>query len=91
VERDPSSAANGGRRGAERGDVDAQAMLGAAHHLGRGVAPDRVAALAWLLRGQAGGSTLVARFLGAARAALSADEIAEAERRAKQALPAASP
>jgi len=55
-------------------------MLGAAHHLGRGVALDPVAALAWLLRGQVGGSTLVARFLGAARAALSADEIAEAER-----------
>jgi hypothetical protein len=66
-------------------------MLGAAHHLGRGVALDRVTALAWLLRGEAGGSTLAARFLGAARAALSPDEIAEAERWAKQALPGAAP
>ena len=51
---------------------------------------DRVAALAWLLRGRAGGSALAASFLASARAALSTDEIAEAERRA-QALPGAAP
>src|SRR5260370_33969775 len=91
VERDPATAADWWRRGAERGDADAQAMLGAAHHLGSGVTLDRVAALAWLLRGQAGGSALAARFLGSARAALLPDEIAEAERRAQQALPGAAP
>ena len=39
-------------------------------------------ALAWLLRANAGGSALAARFLTNARGALSADQIAEAERRA---------
>ena len=91
AERDPASAAEWWRRGAEQGDADAQAMLGAAHHLGRGVALEGVAALVWLLRGQAGGSALAARFLRAARAARSPAEIAEAERRAKQALPGAAP
>ncbi|KGM29994.1 hypothetical protein P409_35725 [Inquilinus limosus MP06] len=55
---------------AERGDADAQAMLGAAYHLGSGVPKDPVQALAWLQRGQAGGSALAGRFLGPARAAL---------------------
>ena len=41
VERDPGQAADWWRRGAERGDADAQAMLGAAHHLGSGVTLDR--------------------------------------------------
>ena len=58
-------------------------MLGAAHHLCRGVVFNRLAALALLLRGQAGGSTLAAPFLRSARAALSPDDTAEAERRAK--------
>ena len=57
-------------------------MLGAAHALGAGVDRDPRAALAWLLRAQAGGSALAAPFLASARAALDAAGIAEAERRA---------
>jgi uncharacterized protein len=79
------------RRGGERGDADAQAMLGAAHHLGIGAALDRVGAVAWLQRGQAGGSALAAPFLGAARAALSPDEMAGPERLAKKAPPGVAP
>jgi TPR repeat protein len=82
VERDPAEAAHWWRRGAVGGDADGQAMLGAAYTLGAGVSRDSVAALAWLLRAQAGGSRLAAAFLGPARAALDADGIAEAERRA---------
>ena len=52
----------GGGSGAERGDADGQAMLGAAFHLGAGVPRDPVAALAWLLRARAGGSALAAPF-----------------------------
>jgi TPR repeat protein len=89
VERDPAIAADWWRRGAELGDADAQAMLGAAHHLGTGVPVDRVAALALLLRGQAGGSSLATPFIGPVRAALSSEEIAEAERRAQLPLPEA--
>jgi TPR repeat protein len=91
VARDPARAADWWRRGAERGDADAQAMLGAANYLGRGVALDRVAALVWLLRGQAGGSALAKPFLGPARAVLSPDEIAEAERRAELPLAGEAP
>jgi hypothetical protein len=48
-------------------------------------------ALAWLLRAHKGGSALAARYLPAARAALGADKIAEAERRAAAPLPEAMP
>jgi len=90
VERDPVEAARWWRRGAERGDADGQAMLGAACTIGSGVARDPVAGLAWLLRAQAGGSTLAAVFLPAARAALDADGVAEAERRVAAPLPEAA-
>ena len=83
VERDPASAVAWWQRAAELGDADAQAMLGAAHHLGAGIPVDQLAALVWLLRAKAGGSTLAERFLGPVRAALSQEEIAEAERRAQ--------
>ena len=66
-------------------------MLGAAHVLGAGVPRDGVAALAWLLRARAGGSALAEPFLKTARGALSADEIAEAERRAATPLPEPMP
>jgi uncharacterized protein len=53
------------------------------------VARDGVAALTWLLRASRGGSVLAEPFLNSARAALSAEDIAEAERRA--AAPASEP
>jgi hypothetical protein len=91
VERDPAEAARWWHRGAERGDADGQAMLGAAFALGSGLEHDPVAALAWLLRAQSGGSTLAGSFLGAARAALDATGIAEAESRAATPLPEPAP
>jgi TPR repeat protein len=68
---------------AARGDVDAQAMLGAAYQLGAGVPRDPVAALMWLLRAQINGSQLADPFIQQARAALPA---ADAERAEKLAM-----
>ena len=50
VERDTAAAAEWWSKAARLRDADGQAMLGAAHHLGAGVARDPVAALAWLIR-----------------------------------------
>jgi hypothetical protein len=82
VPRDPAAAAAWWTKAALRGDVDGQAMLGAAHLLGAGVARDPIGALAWLLRARAGGSALAEPFLAQARTLLPAEAIAEAERRA---------
>ncbi len=87
VPRNPAEAVRWWRRAAMRGDADGQAMLGAACHLGAGVPADAVQALAWLLRAQAGGSSLAKRYMEAARAALSTEQIAEAERRGAKPLP----
>jgi TPR repeat protein len=87
VERDPAQSVYWWRRGAERGDADGQAMLGAAHYLGAGIERDPQQALVWLLRATAGKSQLASRFLNATRSVLTVDEIAEAERRAALPLP----
>ena len=82
VERDAAAATSWWAKAATRGDADGQAMLGAAHILGAGVPRDGVAALAWLIRARTAGSALADPFLKNARGALSADKVAEAERRA---------
>jgi len=82
---DDSVAAGWWRKAAEAGDADGAALLGAAHHLGVGVARDRVAAFAWLLRAKTGGSALAERFFDAVRATLSPEELAAAERRVTEA------
>ena len=89
VERNAGQAAAWWERGAALGDADGQAMLGAAYQLGAGVKKDPIAAMTWLLRARAGGSALATQFFGAARAALGADQFAEAERRAALPLEAA--
>jgi hypothetical protein len=66
-------------------------MLGAAHLLGAGVARDRVLALAWLIRARSGRSKLAERYLKVARNGLTADQTAEAERRAALPLPESAP
>jgi uncharacterized protein len=91
VERDPAKAVEWWRRGAERGDTDGQAMLGAAFHLGSGVKRDPVEAFVWLLRARAGGSPLGGQFFQAVRDALPPAQIAEAERRAGTPLPETLP
>ncbi len=57
-------------------------MLGAAYHLGAAVPRDPAEAFVWLLRARAGGSPLAGQFFLAVRAALSPEQIAQAERRA---------
>lgn len=79
VERDAAEAAFWWKRGADAGDPDSQAMLGAAHLLGQGVARDGVTALVFLIKADRGGSQLALRFLKPARDALSDDERARAE------------
>src|SRR5262245_37854007 len=82
VERDVAAAARWWRKAALLGDADGQAMLGAAHHLGAGVARDPVAALGWLMRARAARSPFADRFYTGVRAACSAEQMREAERRA---------
>jgi hypothetical protein len=91
VERDAAQAVTWWRRGAERGDADGQAMLGAAFHLGSGVPHAPVEALVWLLRARAGGSALSRQFFDAVRAALSSAQVADAEQRAAAPLPEPTP
>ena len=57
-------------------------MLGAAYHLGSGIVHDPIEAFAWLIRARRGGSALAAPFFDVVRAALNAEELREAERRA---------
>lgn len=83
VGRDPTAAAQWWRRGAEAGDADAQAMLGAAMLLGQGVPKDGPGALALLLRAEHNGSLLATPFLKPARASLSIEEIARATETAR--------
>ena len=73
MERDPAIAAQWWQRGADAGDADAQAMLGAAMLLGQGVAKDGAGALALLLRAEHNGSLLATPFLKPARASLSTE------------------
>ena len=88
VPRDATEAISWWRRGADAGDADGQAMLGAAclswqwHRAGSG----RGAGLAH--RARAGGSALAAPFIDAVRASLDAEELTLAERRARTPLPA---
>jgi uncharacterized protein len=83
VERDSVEAMRWWRRGAEAGDADGQAMLGAALHLGSGVERDPIEAFVWLTRAANAGSRLAAPFFGAVRASLSGEDLAEAQRRAE--------
>jgi hypothetical protein len=91
VAREPGTAVDWWRRGAERGDADGQAMLGAAFHLGSGVKRDPVEAFVWLLRARKGGSPLAGQFFQAVRSALTPEHIAGAERRAGAPLPEPAP
>jgi TPR repeat protein len=86
VARDPGRAAYWWQRAASKGEPDAQAMLGAAHHIGAGVGHEPILALAWLIRAMRGGSELAAPFVQAVRAALTPEQIAEAEHLAHEPL-----
>jgi TPR repeat protein len=82
VDRDPVEAVRWWRRGAEAGDADGQAMLAAALHLGLGVERNPIEAFVWLTRAANAGSQLAAPFFDTVRASLSAEDFAEAQRRA---------
>jgi len=66
-------------------------MLGAAYHLGAAVPRDPLEAFVWLSRARAGGSRLAGQFIAAVRAALSDEQIAQAERRAAAPLLQSAP
>lgn len=76
--RDAEAAARWWDVAARAGDADSAAMLGAALLTGQGVAPDPVAALAWLVVGARRHSTLVRPFFRPAEAALTPDQVAAA-------------
>jgi TPR repeat protein len=69
---------------AEQGDAEAQMMLGAAYHLGLGIARDQAQAFHWLKRAASQGNDLAAGFLRRVD-----DIITPEERRAADHLPAA--
>lgn len=62
-------------------------MLGAAYHLGAGVARDPVSALMWLLRGQYGGSQLATPFIDPVRASMNDYDKERAKKLAEMPLP----
>jgi TPR repeat protein len=57
-------------------------MLAAALHLGLGVERNPIEAFVWLTRAANAGSQLAAPFFDTVRASLSAEDFAEAQRRA---------
>jgi TPR repeat protein len=91
IPRDAKLAAEWWSKAAQRDNADGQAMLGAAFHLGAGVARDRVAAFGFLPRARKGGSALAENFFDVVRNSLAPHEIPEAEARAAAPLPGASP
>ena len=95
VQQDPAEAARWFRRAADQGDATAQQNLGVMYANGEGVPRDFVAAHMWL-------GLAAAQATGAARASalqgqdvvaqqLTADQIAEAERRAQAWTPVPEP
>jgi TPR repeat protein len=80
IERDPEAAAAWFEKAARLGDVESQAMLGAAYHMGLGVRQDQVLAYRWLARAQRRGNEVAAGFLLRVRPLLSEGEREEAER-----------
>lgn len=81
--RDPSGAARWWRLAAEAGDGDAAARLAAALHLGQGVPADQVEAMAWLLVASGRYSPLVRPFFDRIRDGLTAEQLADAQARAR--------
>ncbi len=74
--RDPAQSVPWWRVAAHAGDADADAaaMLGAALHMGQGVAADQVEAMAWLIVGSGRHSVLVRPFFAKVEAELTPDE-----------------
>jgi TPR repeat protein len=79
--RDVEGAVRWWREAAAAGDGDGAAMLGAAYHLGHGLAPDQSEAFHYLSVATDRGSALTAKFLPSVRAQLSPEAIETAERR----------
>jgi hypothetical protein len=79
VARDPAQAVAWWIKAANAGDSEAQALLGAAYHLGQGVERNDVHALVWLTRAEAQGQELARNFLPCVRNALTQAQLAEAE------------
>jgi TPR repeat protein len=72
------------RLAADRGDLDGQTLLGLAYYSGKGVPQDLVQAYRWFDVAVAGGNTKAARFLAAAEAKMTPDQIARADRLAHE-------
>lgn len=78
AERDAATAAGWWRKAADLGHTEAQAMLGAAHFMGRGVDRNIVSALVWLYRAQRGRSEVAASFIPQGEAAATDEQREEA-------------
>ncbi len=74
------------KRGARRGNHEAQFALGRMYEQGKGVARDPIEAYAWYRRAAAGGNAQARQALKRLRSTLSDDEFGAAERRARNSL-----
>ena len=70
-------------KGAEQGNTFAQYNLGNAYVSGSGISPDSTEGYKWLFLAQSQGYSEAAAPLADLKAKMTADQIAEAERRAK--------
>ncbi len=92
VKQDYAEAMRWFHKAAGQGDADAQFNLGFEHYAGRKVAKDNVAALMWLIlasRGVGGGGQresqeVFAHFRQKVSGEMTSEQIAEAERRARE-------
>ena len=92
VKQDYAEAMRWYRKAADQGDADAQFNLSFEHYVGRKVAKDNVAALMWVIlasRGVGGGGQgesqeVYAHFRQKLTAEMTSEQIAEAERQARE-------
>jgi uncharacterized protein len=92
VKQDYAEAMRWFRRAADQGDADAQFNLSFEHYVGQKVAKDNVAALMWVIlasRGAGGGGqsesqAVFAQFRQKLSGEMTSQQIAEAERRARE-------
>lgn len=84
VKKDEAEAAKWLRRAAEQNQVEAQAMLGICYSLGRGVAEDPIEAYKWLFLASEQGNEKAKKACALITGQLSASQIAEGQKRARQ-------
>ncbi len=95
VPRDDAEAARWYRLAADQGDAEAQKNLGLMYHLGQGVPQDRVAGHMWLslaaAQASGAGRDTYIESRNAVAKQMTAEQIAKAQRRAREWTPTDQP